>query len=82
MARLPNYRGSIETVEHAMLAGMVLDITCQRCSRPRSVWAYQLCEREPRARSFPLNRTVSGFYCRGCNYSVSVYISARAEGEL
>jgi hypothetical protein len=82
MARLPNYRGPIDTVEHAMLAGMVLDITCQRCSRPRSEWAYQLCQRRPAARPVPLNRTVPGFYCLGCRRRVSVYISARREGEL
>lgn len=78
----PRYRGPVETVEQAMWARMVLHINCQRCSRPHSEWAYQLCEREPQAKPLPLNRTVPGFYCRGCNRSVSVYISARPEGEL
>jgi hypothetical protein len=82
MARLPSYRGPIETVEHAMLAGMVLDITCQRCSRPRAEWAYKLLQRKPEARAVPLNQTVDGFYCLGCRHRVKVYISARREGEL
>jgi hypothetical protein len=78
----PRYRGAIDTVEQAMWARMVLYITCQRCSRPHSEWAYQLCLRRPRAKALPLNRTVPGFYCRGCKRNVSVYISARPEGEL
>ena len=82
MSRLPPYRGPLETVEHAMLAGMVLDITCQRCSRPRSVWAYKLCQRKPSARKLRLNRTSPGFYCLGCGHPVSAYVSARREGEL
>lgn len=82
MARLPSYRWPIETIEHAMLAGMVVRITCQRCSRPRSEWAYKLCQRMPVARAVPLNQTVHGFYCLGCRHRVSVYISARREGEF
>ena len=77
----PRYRGPIETVEQAMWAGMVLRIACQRCSRPHSEWAYRLCLRKPSAKQLPLNKPVSGFYCRGCKRSVKVYISARREGE-
>src|SRR5580698_7207204 len=76
------YRGLVETVEQAMWADMVLHITCQRCSRPRCEWAYKLCQRRPAAGAVPLNKTVSGFYCRGCKRSVSVYITANKEGEL
>jgi hypothetical protein len=65
-----------------MWAGMVLHINCQRCSRPKSEWAYKLCERRPSAKSLPLNKPVSGFYCRGCKCSVTGYISAVKEGEL
>ena len=65
-----------------MFAGMTLSITCQRCSRPRSEWAYKLCQRRPEARAIPLNKAVSGFRCQGCKRSVMVYISARNEGEL
>lgn len=79
---LKRYRGPIETVEQAMRAGMVLHINCQRCSRPHSEWAYKLCQRKPTAKAMPLNRTVGGFYCRGCKRSVNVYISAVREGEL
>jgi hypothetical protein len=82
MAGLPSYRGPIETIEHAMLAGMVLDITCQRCSRPRAEWAYKLCQRKPSAKKVRLNQAVAGFYCLGCRHRVTVYISARKEGEL
>jgi len=76
------YRGEIETVEQAMWAGLVLRITCQRCSRPHSEWAYGLCERKPSAKGLPLDCTVPGFYCRGCKRRVSVYISARQSGEF
>lgn len=65
-----------------MWAGMVLTVTCQRCSRPRTEWAYKLCERKPAARGVRLHQTVPGFYCHGCKHRVSVYISARREGEL
>ena len=44
--------------------------------------AYKLCERRPSAKALPLNKTVAGFYCRGCKQHVTVYISARKEGEL
>ena len=79
---LKRYRGPIETVEQAMWAGMVLHINCQRCSRPTSEWAYKLCQRRPSASVIPLNKAISGFYCRGCKRSVTVYISAGREGEL
>jgi len=79
---LPRFRGDVENVEQAMWARLVLHITCQRCSRPHSEWAYRLCERESQAKPVLLNRTVPGFFCRGCNCSVSVYISARPEGDL
>lgn len=79
---LKRYRGPVETVEQAVWAGLVLRINCQRCSRPYSEWAYKLCERRPTAKTIRLNRTVSGFYCRGCKRSVKVYISAVREGEL
>jgi hypothetical protein len=82
MVRLPSYRGPIETVEHALLAGMVLDNTCQRCNRPRAEWAYKLLQRRPSARRVPLNKAVDGFYCLGCRHRVTVYISARREGEF
>lgn len=76
------YRGPVTTVEEAMWAGLVLHFTCQRCRRPRSEWAFNLCMRVPSAKDIPLNKTVNGFYCRGCKQSVKVYISARREGEL
>jgi hypothetical protein len=76
------YRGPVETVERAMWANMVLHITCRRCSRPRCEWAYKLCQRKPMAKAIPLNKTVSGFYCRGCKRSVSVYIQVSEEGAL
>jgi hypothetical protein len=65
-----------------MWAGMVLHLICQRCSRPTSEWAYGLCQRKPSAKALPLNKTVVGFYCRGCKQRVTVYISARREGEI
>jgi hypothetical protein len=79
---LKRYRGPIETVEHAMCAGMVLHINCQRCSRPTSEWAYRLLQRRPKAKTIPLNKAVPGFYCRGCKQRVAVYISAAKEGDL
>ena len=78
----PHYRGPINTVEHAFLAGMVLSIRCQRCRRSRSEWAYLLCLRRPKAKAMPLRQPVRGFYCQGCKHSVEVFISARKEGEL
>jgi len=78
----PNYRGPVETVEHAMMAGMVLQIVCQRCSRPRLEWAYKLCQRKPSARPVRLYQTVPGFYCLGCKQRVTVFISARKEGVI
>ena len=82
MSSRPHYRGPINTVEHAFLAGMVLDIRCQRCRRSRSEWAYLLCLRRPKVKAVPLHQAVPGFYCRGCKRSVNVFISARKEGEL
>ena len=82
MSSRPSYRGPINTVEHAFMAGMVLNIRCQRCRRSRSEWAYLLCFRGPKARAMPLRQSVSGFYCQGCKRSVEVYISAGKEGEL
>lgn len=79
---MPSYRGPLNTVEHAFMAGLVLDIRCQRCHRSRSEWAYLLCLRRPKAKAVPLRQSVSGFYCHGCKHSVNVYISARKEGEL
>jgi hypothetical protein len=34
------------------------------------------------AKAVPLNKAVSGFYCRGCKRNVMVYIAAGKEGEL
>ena len=78
----PRYRGPVETIEQAMWAGLVLHITCQRCSRPRSFWAYTLCEARPDAKPVRLNQTVPGFWCRGCKRKVSVYIRATRSGEM
>jgi hypothetical protein len=65
-----------------MWAGMVLGITCQRCNRSSSEWAYALCERISLAKPLLLNQAVAGFHCRGCKRSVTVYITARGEGEM
>jgi hypothetical protein len=72
----------VETIAEAARARMVLTITCQRCSRSRAEWAYNLCQRKPTAATVSLNKTVGGFHCRGCNRGVPIYISARREGEL
>jgi len=82
MSSRPSYRGPINTVEHAFMAGLVLSIRCQRCRRSRSEGAYLLCLRRPKAKAMPLRQSVRGFYCQGCKRSVEVYISARKEGEL
>jgi hypothetical protein len=82
VSSLPRYRGPINTVEHAFLAGMVLSIRCQRCRWSRSEWAYLLCLRRPKVKELPLRQLVSGFYCHGCKHSVEVYISVRKEGEF
>ena len=37
---------------------------------------------ETSAKALPLNKTVAGFYCRGCKQHVTVYISARKEGSF
>ena len=78
---LKRYRGPVKTVEQAMWAGLVLQIDCQCCSRPAREWAYKLCKRRPSAKRLPIDRTVSGFYCRSCKQSVSVHIAALREGE-
>jgi hypothetical protein len=82
VSSLPRYRGPIHTVEHAFWAGMVLNIRCQRCCRARSRWAYLLCLRRPSAKALPLHKEVDGFFCRGCERSTKVTISARRDGEL
>jgi hypothetical protein len=79
---LPRYRGAIKTVEHAFVAGMILDIRCLGCRRGRSEWAYLFCLRAPQARAVPLRQATDGFYCQGCKRRVKVYISARREGQF
>jgi hypothetical protein len=68
------YRGPIETVEQAMMAHMVVTVTCQRCSRWTGMWAWRLWNAKPEARALPLGRTVGGFWCSGCRRSVQVVI--------
>jgi hypothetical protein len=82
MSSQPRYRGPINTVEHAFMAGIILNIRCQRCCRRRSEWAYLLCLRKPKAKTLRLGQAVSGFYCHGCKHSVNVYISARREASF
>jgi hypothetical protein len=72
----------METIADAAGERMVLNITCQRCSRSRSEWAWKFYHRAPKGADLPLRQTVSGFWCTGCKAKVQVYISARREGEL
>ena len=75
----PNYRGPVETVEQAMWAHAVLHITCQRCSRSSSMWAYHLHNRRPALAALPLKQAVNGFYCKGCRRSVAVFLVAESK---
>jgi hypothetical protein len=54
----------------------VLTITCQRCSRWKTIWAYRFCNSFEKAKALPLDNTVPGFYRTGCKRKVSVVIIA------
>ncbi len=74
---LKRYRGTVDTVATAALDHRVLTITCQRCSRSVNMWAYRFVGHWPeKARKIPLHKTTDGFYCKGCNRRVQVYIIA------
>jgi hypothetical protein len=73
---IARYRGPIDTFEQALWAHAVLTITCQRCSRSASMWAYKL--RGKARGEMPMKRAVSGFYCKGCHRKVQVVMTADA----
>jgi hypothetical protein len=41
------YKGPLRNVEDAAAAGLIVIITCQRCSRSHETWAYNLCREFP-----------------------------------
>lgn len=51
-------------------------ITCRRCSHYRIMWAYKIYIAKNEAASLPLEKTVPGFWCKGCRRSVSVFMKA------
>lgn len=68
------YRGPVETVQHAMMAHLVVTVTCQQCGRWTSMWAWRIYQAKPGAYATPLRKPVSGFWCKGCQRSVEVVI--------
>jgi len=71
---LKKYRGPIVTVADAISAHRTITITCQRCSRYRIMWAYKIYLAKKAAASLPLEKTVPGFWCKGCRRSVNVFM--------
>lgn len=69
------YRGPIETVEHAMMAHMVVTIECQRCPYWTTMYAWKLWHAKPWSRTLPLGKPVSGFRCRACRGRTQVVIT-------
>lgn len=71
------YSGPIETVEHAMMAHLVVTVTCQRCSHWTTMWAWRIYEtlkKKEKVTTMPLRKAVDGFRCKGCKHSVQVVI--------
>ena len=70
------YRGTVNTVETAMMAHRVLKIHCVECGHETNRWAYKVNERGAAWGTLPLNKPVRGFYCRFCQRSVLVILQA------
>ena len=69
------YRGPVENVEQAMQAGDVLEVTCQTCSRSRTMWAWRIYTwRKKDAARIPLNKPTGGFFCEGCRANTMVIL--------
>jgi hypothetical protein len=64
------YQGPIETVAQAMMAHLVVTVTCQACRRWTLMWAWRLYQL-PGAKHLPLFRPVPGFRCSGCRRRVT-----------
>ena len=74
------YRGPIETVEHALMAHIVVTLTCQSCRRSRRKWAWRIYQQAGDAvQRMRLNKPFSGFYCTGCRRNVEVVTVADSE---
>jgi len=71
------YRGPVETIEHAMMAHMVVTVKCTRCPQWTNMWAWKLYERLKMKgnQSSPLRKPLDGFYCRGCHRRVQAIVS-------
>lgn len=69
------YKGPLETIEHAMMAHLVVTITCETCLRWRGMYAWKIWNSKPWARQLPLGKAITGFWCKGCHKPVLVVIT-------
>jgi hypothetical protein len=70
------YKGPIETVEHAMMAHMVVTVECTLCSHWSTMWAWRIYEAwKDKAAATPLGTPVPGFWCRKCQRQVHAVIT-------
>jgi len=78
------YKERVDNLEQAVWAGAVLDITCQRCKRTSSNWAWLVYNRRGTklTNETPMRTPVAGFYCKGCRRKVTVIMVPRQTGDL
>jgi hypothetical protein len=74
-----SYRGPVTTIQHALMAHTVVTVTCQRCNRARTMYAWRLYHAAGlRVFPMPLGKSLSGFWCKRCRQSVQVVVRAPA----